>query len=289
MGYSSDSDCNRFYAPKDSRDWGSTVSYAESHDEQRMAYKQDQWAVDGVKGNLDNSMRRLGSVAAQMILSPGAHMIWQFGELGNGTNTKNPSGDNNTDPKPVYWDYYNVDARRGLYDNYSELIWLRKKNPELFTQDATFSISCGTSNWANGRFIYSSIDNKELICVINPNNAETTISGVTFKSKNNSDYTVASSSYGVDYTFDASTGSVKLQAGSYVVIVNDKVAGVDDAISDFGTQAIVAGGHGEIIITGDYNKAEIYNVSGQQFHSTNVPAGMYIVNVDGKATKVIVR
>ena len=289
MGYSSDSDCNRFYAPKDSRDWGSTVSYAESHDEQRMAYKQDQWAVDGVKGNLDNSMRRLGSVAAQMILSPGAHMIWQFGELGNGTNTKNPSGDNNTDPKPVYWDYYNVDARRGLYDNYSELIGLRKMNPELFAQDATFSISCSTSNWALGRFIYASTDNKELICVINPNNKETTITGITFKSKNNSDYTVASSSYGVDYTFDASTGNVKLQAGSYVVIVNNKVTGIDDAISDKASQAIVTGGYGKINISGDYQKAEIYNIAGQQFHSTNVPAGMYIVNVDGHASKVIVR
>jgi len=40
MGYSSNSSLNRFYAPLDSRTWGSTVSYAESHDEERMAYSQ---------------------------------------------------------------------------------------------------------------------------------------------------------------------------------------------------------------------------------------------------------
>lgn len=44
MGYPDGSNLNPLYAPNDEkRLWGSTVSYLESHDEQRLAYKQEQW------------------------------------------------------------------------------------------------------------------------------------------------------------------------------------------------------------------------------------------------------
>ena len=99
MGFQSGAELNNFYAPNYSRTWGSTVSYAESHDEERMAYKQKTYGAAGVKGNADMSMRRLGSVAAQMILTPGAHMIWQFQELGDDQTTKNATGGNNTGNK----------------------------------------------------------------------------------------------------------------------------------------------------------------------------------------------
>lgn len=295
MGYSSDSNCNRFYAPQDGRTWGSTVSYAESHDEQRVAYKQDQWGVASVKGNLKNSMRRLGSVAAQMLLSPGAHMIWQFGELGNATNTKNSDGGNNTDPKPVYWDYYNVPDRKGLYDNYAELIDLRNSNTDLFAPDATFSISCNYNNWDNGRFIYASTNDKELVCVINPNTTATSFSGVNFKSKNNGDYTVVSSSYDAPCSFDASKGTATLEGGCYMVIANKKVAGIAEKDCNKDKGAFAIGAVGEIIIAGDYNLAEVYNISGQRVAtasegaSIKVPAGIYVVRIDGSASKALVR
>jgi len=286
MGYSSESNCNRFYAPDDSRTWGSTVSYAESHDEQRMAYKQSQWGVSGVKGNLDASMQRLGSVAAQMILSPGAHMIWQFGELGNGTNTKDASGGNNTDPKPVYWNYFDVPARKGLYDNYSELIGLRNANPDLFASTATFAIACGESNWANGRTIYASTSGKELICVINPGLSKATISGVKFKSKSDAAYTVSSVSHDAAYSFSASKGTVTLPGGCYIVLTNANVAGIEDAAGD---SVAVKGGRGEIIISGTYDEANVYDIYGRKLPSLHVSAGLYIVTVDGVSHKVIVR
>ena len=285
MGYSSESNCNRFYAPDNSRSWGSTVSYAQRHDDQRMAYKQDQWGANGVKGDLDASMQRLGSVAAQMLLSPGAHMIWQFGELGNGTNTKDASGGNNTDPKPVYWDYLDVPARKGLYDNYCELIGLRNANPDLFAQSATFAIACGESDWANGRTIYASTRSKELICVVNPGLSQATISGVKFKSKSDASYTVSSASHGADYAFSASKGTVTLPAGCYIVLTNANVAGIEDGISD---GVSVRGGHGEIIIDGAYTDVRVYDVYGRSYPSLRVPAGIYIVNVDGSSYKVIV-
>ncbi len=232
MGYQSDSNCNRFYAPSDSRTWGSTVSYAESHDEQRVAYKQKQYGTDVVKRSLNVQLQRLGSLAAQMILAPGAHMIWQFGELGNATSTKNADGSNNTDPKPVYWSYYNQPARRGLYDSYSELIGIRRANPDLFAQTATFSMNCGTNNWGAGRTIYASTANKELICVINPLTTDLTVSGVRFGSTAASDYEISSKSYGSEPTFNPATGKVTLPANCYVVITRGLAAGIEDVITD---------------------------------------------------------
>ncbi len=270
MGYSSDSNCNRFYAPKDSRNWGSTVSYAESHDEQRVAYKQIKWGVDGVKDDLAVEMRRCGGVAAQMLLCPGAHMIWQFGELGNDTNTKNSDfSSNNTDPKPVLWSYYDVPDRRGLYDNYKELIAIRRDNPDLFAEDANFTINCAASNWTKGRTIYASTDEKELICVINPNLEETTFTGITFKSTDNADYKAASASYDVDYSFDASAGTVTLAGSSYVVLVNDNVAGIDTVISD-----------------ADLTNARYYNLQGIEVAHPQ-PGSIYIRVSDGTSAKVV--
>lgn len=135
MGYSSESNLNRAYAPKDdNRLWGSTVSYLESHDEQRLAYKQKMWGVTGVKGNHKVSMQRLGSAFAQLVMAPGAHMIWQFSELGNDQNSKNTDGGNNTDPKIVNWGLLDNDDNKGLYQNYCELIAVRTGNPEMFEE-----------------------------------------------------------------------------------------------------------------------------------------------------------
>ena len=45
MGYDTDSNLNRFHSERDSRTWASTVSYAESHDEERMGYKQQAYGT----------------------------------------------------------------------------------------------------------------------------------------------------------------------------------------------------------------------------------------------------
>ena len=46
---------------------------------------------------------------------------------------------------------------------------------------------------------------------------------------------------------------------------------------------------GEIIIEGEYNNVAVYNMSGMMMPSLNVASGLYIVNVDGQVTKVLVK
>ena len=100
-----------------------------------------------------------------------------------------------------------------------------------------------------------------------------------------------SPSYNTTPTFSASTGKVSVPANSYVVIVNNKVSGVDKVESDnFGTQGpeVYAVG-GDIVIHGAYTNAEVYAASGARAPLTGLAPGIYMVRVDGYTCKIAVR
>jgi len=297
MGYSSDSNMNRFYAPKDdNRLWGSTVSYLESHDEQRLAYKQNQWGVAGVKGNVKVSMQRLGSAAAQMLLSPGAHMIWQFSELGNAQNTKDANGGNDTSPKIVDWSLLEDPDHKGLYDSYRELIAIRNDNPELFSQSASFENSCGQANWANGRTLVSVAGDKELYTVVNPNVDKAITVTCNFLKSDENAYRIMSESYGSESSFSVASKTVTVPANCYVVIGSVSVAAVDgitdydeagclDAYSSDGR--IVVNNAGATVIVYGADGRAIGQISGSG--SIQVTPGVYILSCAGKSMKICVR
>ena len=116
------------------------VTFMESHDEERMAYKQEKYGHSSVKGNLKNSMENLSLNAVCFLTIPGPKMIWQMGELGYNYNKWcNEQGVDGTadekyetDRKPVKWEYYDNVNRKALYDVYCKLNGLRNNNPDLF-------------------------------------------------------------------------------------------------------------------------------------------------------------
>jgi hypothetical protein len=75
-----------------------------------------------------------------------------------------------------------------------------------------------------------------------------------------------------------------------VLTTAEMAAGIDDVIADSDASNVkVYGGQGQIIVQGDYNNVDVYNLAGQRLNSLNVPAGIYVVNVDGNTTKVVVK
>lgn len=284
------SDLRRFNATNDSRNFASTVSYAESHDEQRNAYCMTTCTNTYIKSSHQVRMRRLSSLAAQMILNPGAHMIFQFGELGDEQSEKTSSG-NNVDPKIVKWNNFSDTYRKALYKCYSEINWFRRSNADLFSQSASFTNNCDYNSWSGGRTIYAYSGNKEMVLVVNPLPATSSkMINATFKSSNKSDYHVVSCSQGVSSTaFSPSTGQVQLPGNSYILIANNNCAGVEGVVSDARNNVSVFGGNGEIVVFGDYKNAAVYNLSGQRMSMNNLRSGIYVVVVDGKATKVLVK
>ena len=234
-------------------------------------------------------MHRLGSAACQMILSPGAHMIWQFSELGNFDNTKDAGGGNNTDPKTVRWNLYDNASRRGLYDSYSQLNHIRIKNPELFARGADFRSNVGAAWWGMGRTMYLSNQGKELIAVINPETSGDKTIDVTFKTRDNDEYQVLSKSHDTNPTFDAVNGKVTVPANCYVVLANKAVISARGIEAD-AEGAVVYGADGRIVIEGaDASSATVYDLGGRRMPTLRVPAGIYLVRLGTRTYKVAVR
>lgn len=111
------------------------VTYQESHDEERVMYKNEQYGNTSgsysVK-TLATGLKRNEMATAFWAMIPGPKMLWQFGELGydfsintcaNGT--VNSDGSCRTDPKPIHWEYYQNANRFSLYNVYAQLIKLR--------------------------------------------------------------------------------------------------------------------------------------------------------------------
>lgn len=284
MGFSSNSSLNRFFAPLDKRTWGSTVSYAESHDEERMAYKQNRYGATGVKGNIPASMRRLGSVAAQMLLTPGAHMIWQFQEFGADQTTKNSSG-NDTSPKKVIWSYLDNENRAGLMRNYSDLCNIRKDNPEMFGDDAVASVNC--SSWS-GRTISITKDGQEIYLVVNPSPSAPAVVPVPVDLSSDR-YRIVACSYNT--VPEPSAAGVNLAAGAFAVYATSGiVSGIDSVVTeDFGGRAPqVYGGEGVIFVNGA-ESVRAYSLAGIEVPLTGLRPGVYIVRAGGHTSKVMVR
>ncbi|MCS4303581.1 alpha-amylase family glycosyl hydrolase [Chryseobacterium sp. BIGb0232] len=131
------------------------VGYGESHDEERLMFKNLAYgAVNGsysVK-NLNTALERMKTFGATFFTIPGPKMIWQFGELGYefSINRCADGSINNgcrTDEKPVAFTLgYDTDAnRKAVYDTWSKIIDIRNTNPVF--KSKTYSIE--SNNLAN--------------------------------------------------------------------------------------------------------------------------------------------
>lgn len=296
MGYQEDSSLIRMWAVKDYRTAGSTVAYLESHDEQRLGYKQNMWGVAGVKGNKLASTRRLGGAAAQMILAPGSHMIWMFSEMGNDENTKDSNGGNDTSPKIVNWDVLKQPEYQGLVNNYSELIGVRLGNTDLFAETADYAAHVSQSDWSNGRSIISTTADKEMYAVINPSATGNITMTIQFRSNDNNAYRVVSKSFDSNPSFDAAAKTVTVEPNCYVVLANSKVAGVEEVTaSEYADATAVYAAEGAIYVINCDDNVTVCTLDGSIVASAKgdasfaVERGVYIVRAGSTVTKVLVK
>jgi hypothetical protein len=130
------------------------LSYMESHDEERLMYKNIKYGnASGSYNTKDTAiaLRRDEMAAAFYFAMPGPRMIWEFGELGYDysrcyLSTNGEGGDCNKklDPKPIRWDYQLDPGRKRQFEIYAALIKLKKGYPN------TFTIGAVNSNLAGG-------------------------------------------------------------------------------------------------------------------------------------------
>jgi 1,4-alpha-glucan branching enzyme len=123
------------------------MGYAESHDEERLMYKNVQYGASSGTYNvktLNTALSRMSAIGAISLLIPGPKMIWHFGELGwddsiftcnNGTvNTDSDatSGDCKLDtkPQPQWTENWLGDSNRNkIYNDWAKMITLKTTEP----------------------------------------------------------------------------------------------------------------------------------------------------------------
>jgi len=151
MGYSEGWDLSYgYYGGQGGRGWGApnAIAYMESHDEERMQFKNKTYGNASGSYNvkdLATGLQRDELAAALFFTQPGPRLVWQFGEVGydysintcsDGTTISNNC---RTAAKPIRWDYYQQANRRHLYDTYRALITLKKQPvfaaPTAYTQN----------------------------------------------------------------------------------------------------------------------------------------------------------
>jgi hypothetical protein len=129
------------------------IGYAESHDEERTAYKAFN-ETGQTQGNLAKIHQRLSAMGAVHLLVPGPKMIWHFGDLGwekslwtcNAGNVSYSSPDCKLDskPQPQWTGNWLTDTNRSaIYNNWAKMIDL-KTNQNVF-ENGTYAWNIGNT------------------------------------------------------------------------------------------------------------------------------------------------
>ena len=134
MGYNSDLTWGSNYK---ARNWSNPnlISYMESHDEERLMYKNKTYGNS--KGaystkNTTTALKRMEMACNTFFTVPGPKMMWQFGELGYDVNI---DFNGRTGEKPIRWEYLKDKDRAHLRWVYSTFMKLRNRYPVFHTTD----------------------------------------------------------------------------------------------------------------------------------------------------------
>ncbi|KQB99776.1 alpha-amylase family glycosyl hydrolase [Pedobacter sp. Hv1] len=119
------------------------VSYMESHDEERLNFKNITYGnvVPGYSvKDLTTALKREELAAAFLFAVPGPKMIWQFGELGYDYSI---DFNGRLGEKPIRWDYFDDARRKALYTAYAKFIKLKKNNAIFTTANTSYNLTGG--------------------------------------------------------------------------------------------------------------------------------------------------
>jgi 1,4-alpha-glucan branching enzyme len=118
------------------------VTYFESHDEERLQFKNGQYGNSSGSYNIKDlatGLKRDEMGAAFMLSSPGPKMLWEFGERGYDISINDLGG--RLSDKPPHWEYMSDPNRQHLYQVYSRMIRMKTKNAVFTTGTFTYNLS----------------------------------------------------------------------------------------------------------------------------------------------------
>jgi len=145
MGYHDQGKSDFSWIAHKTRGWSKphVVGYMESHDEERLMYKNLQYGNsqgDYRITDLSTALQRIQLAAAFFLIIPGPKMIWQFGELGYDYTIEY---NGRLGRKPIRWDYYQDPQRRAIYDVMAALNRLRATYRVFHSNDFQLDLGSG--------------------------------------------------------------------------------------------------------------------------------------------------
>lgn len=128
------------------------VTYMESHDEERVAYNASVNGIGDIRSDLSVRMKRCGTAAAFLFMTPGPKLMWEFGEMGYDTSIQSKEGTDELsttyegETKPPHWDYLDVPERLELTEIYRKVLNFRNRYASVIS-DGLFTGAIGESDW----------------------------------------------------------------------------------------------------------------------------------------------
>ncbi len=228
MGYGGNSDFSKivYNDPQEAFTTPAEMGYMESHDEERLMYKNLQYGnaagTYSVK-SLPTALQKEAAAAAVFFTVPGPKLIWQFGERGYDVSI-NDGG--RTGAKPPHWEYMADPDRLTLYNVYAKLIKLRLSNPSVFN-NSTFSYDFNDNGGLVRRFqIADSIAGGINVTVVANMDVTAQTRSVSFQTTGDwYNYVGNGTSSGLNgakdsFNISAVTQNITLQPGEYHVYIS---------------------------------------------------------------------
>ncbi|ABQ04440.1 alpha-amylase family glycosyl hydrolase [Flavobacterium johnsoniae] len=313
MGYASESNISKMSSANRGFAANRLIGYAESHDEERLMYKNVQYGASNSAYNvktLNTALSRMSAIGAVSLLVPGPKMIWHFGELGwessiftcndNSVNTDSDStgGDCKLDTKPQpQWvnNWLGNSNRNKIYNDWAKMITLKKAEPVFL---GTSTIPNSNSLTVNIKITNAGLTSAQLKDVLILANFDVTAQNVS------TGFPYAGTWYNLmdNTTINVTdvNAPINLPAGEYRIYGN-KTANL--AIEDFEKGSTVnlypnpVSNH--FTLSTAVSKVQIYSVSGQfvksfasngnvdfQFGVSELQTGLYIVKASDENGKI---
>lgn len=218
-GWNSNSDLSWGCYTRRGWDIPGIISFAESHDEERLMYNATTYGNWNIKGNTPLALQRAGLAAAFISCTPGPIMMWQFGELGYDYSI---NYNDRTGRKPIKWEYFEQSERKALYDTYAALWNFRGQHSELFAAPDAIEMMTTTGDWPVGRAIRLKHKEMDMVLLGNFLNTATNIkagftaTGTWRELFSDEQLTVSSSDY---------NQAITLQPHSFKLYYLDKTSG----------------------------------------------------------------
>ncbi|WP_435134482.1 alpha-amylase family glycosyl hydrolase [Formosa sp. A9] len=298
MGYASNSNINRMGHKSHGFNSKRLVGYAESHDEERLMYKNLQYgAASGsysVK-DLNTALARMEALGAVSLSIPGPKMIWHFGDLGmeNSINTcSDGSVSENVDcklatkPQPQWTNNWLANSnRKAIYDTWARLNALKINEP-VFEGD--YTITSGNLTpliriWDN------TLPSSELSDVVIIANFDTTAQTVNPEfSSNGTWYNL------MDDTNIPATNAIVLEPGTFKIYGNNpaKTLSTEQDVITTPLSIFPNPTASEFYINTEVAKVELFDITGKTiktftgnfqtgnaFNISELPASLYLIGV----------